>query len=156
MSAPTDWPGSLAERMGSTAPPALQVIGPVALLAGRKTALFCSARTPGDAILRAHDTARRLRDEGATVISGFYAPLEQACLRLPAECRTAFDAGRLLLLSSFIASPRRVTRDAARRRNEVVAALADEVFMAHLAAGSRTARLADMLTRWGVPFVCPP
>ena len=63
-SADTDWPASLAERMGTSAPPALQVIGPVALLVGRKTALFCSARTPGDAILRAHDTARRLRDQG--------------------------------------------------------------------------------------------
>lgn len=175
--ADTAWPASLAERMGSAAPPALQVIGPVALLAVRKTALFCSARTPGDAILRAHDTARRLRDEGATVISGFHSPIEKECLRIllrgeqpiilcparaivgmriPAECRTAFDVGRLLLLSSFIALPKRVTRDAALRRNEMVAALADQVFIAHIASGSRTARLADMLTRWGVPFLGPP
>ncbi len=174
--ADTAWPASLAERMGSAAPTALQAVGPVALLAGRKTALFCSARTPGDAILRAHDTARRLRDEGATVISGFHSPIEKECLRIllrgeqpiilcparaiagmriPAECRTAFDAGRLLLLSPFIASPKRVTRDAALRRNEMVAALADQVFIAHLAFGSRTARMADMLTRWGVPFLCP-
>ena len=171
------WPETLSERLGASAPPALQVIGPVALLAGRKTAIFCSARTPGDAILRAHDTARRLRDEGATVISGFHSPIEQECLRIllrgkqpiilcparaiagmriPTECRTAFDAGQLLFLSPFIASPRRVTRDAALRRNEVVAALADQVFIAHIAAGSRTARMADMLTRWGVPFLCPP
>jgi hypothetical protein len=149
----------------------------VALLARRKTAIFCSARTPGDAILRAHDTARRLRDEGATVISGFHSPIEQECLRIllrgkqpiilcPAraivgmriltECRTAFDTGRLLFLSPFIDVPKRVTRDAALRRNEMVAALADQAFIAHIAAGSRTARMADMLTRWGVPFLCPP
>ena len=175
--ADTAWPASLAERTGSAAPSALQAIGPTAFLAGRKTALFCSARTPGDAILRAHDTARRLRDEGATVISGFHSPIEKECLRLllrgeqpiilcparviagmriPAECRIAFDAGRLFLLSSFIASPRRVTRDAALRRNEMVAALADQVFIAHIASGSLTARMADMLKRWGVPFLCPP
>ena len=91
MSAPTPvtltpadacWPASLSQRMGSTGPLALQAIGPVALLAGRKTGLFCSARTPGDAILRAHDTARGLRDEGATVISGFHSPIEQECLRI--------------------------------------------------------------------------
>ena len=175
--ADTDWPASLAARMGSTAPPALQALGPVALLARRKTALFCSARTPGDAILRAHDTARRLRDEGATVISGFHSPIEQECLRIllrgeqpiilcparaiagmrvPAECRTAFDAGRVLFLSPFIHAPKRVTRDAAGRRNEMVAALADQVFIAHIAAGSRTACMVDVLTRWGVPFLCPP
>ena len=77
-------------------------------------------------------------------------------MRVPAACRTAFDAGRVLFLSPFINSPKRVTRDAALRRNEMVAALADQVFIAHIAAGSRTVRLADMLTRWGVPFVCPP
>ncbi len=83
--ADTDWPASLAERMGQTAPPALQVIGPVALLARRKTALFCSARTPGDAILHAHDTAQRLRDRGMTVISGFHSPIEKECLRIVAN-----------------------------------------------------------------------
>jgi len=176
-SADTNWPASLAERLGSSAPPALQVIGPVALLARRKTALFCSARTPGDAILRAHDTARRLRDQGITVISGFHSPIEKECLRIllrgkqpiilcparaiaamriPAECRAAFDAGRLLFLSPFIESPKRVTKDSALRRNEVVAALADDVFIAHIAAGGQTNHIAAMLERWGVPSVSLP
>jgi len=173
-SADADWPANLAERMGSSAPPTLQAIGPVTLLAKRKTALFCSTRTPGDAILRAHDTARRLRDQGMTVISGFHSPIEKECLRIllrgkqpiilcparaiaamriPAECRAAFDAGRLLFLSPFIESPKRVTKDSALRRNEVVAALADDVFIAHIAPGGQTDRMADMLKRWGVPLV---
>lgn len=62
---PTDvqWPQHLSQRLGGAAPPSLHAIGPVTLLAERKTALFCSARSPGAAILRAHDAARRLRDE---------------------------------------------------------------------------------------------
>ena len=175
--ADTNWPASLAERMGDSVPPALQLLGPIALLAGRKTALFCSARTPGDAILRAHDTARRLRDRGMTVISGFHSPLEKECLhillrgkqpiilcparaiaamRIPVECRAAFDAGRLLFPSPFIESPKRVTKDSALRRNEVVAALADDVFIAHIAPGGQTDRMAAMLERWGVPLVSLP
>ena len=71
------WPVSLGARLGATAPAALKTIGPATLSAARKTALFCSARTPGEAILRAHDTARRLRDEGVTVISGFHSPIEK-------------------------------------------------------------------------------
>ena len=174
--ADTNWPASLAERMGGSAPPALQVIGPMALLTGHKTALFCSARTPGDAILRTHDTARRLRDQGITVISGFHSPIEKECLRIllrgkqpiilcparaiavmriPAECRAAFNAGRLLFLSPFIESPKRVTKDSALRRNEVVAALADDVFIAHIAPGGQTARMVNMLKRWGVQFLSP-
>src|SRR5437899_669435 len=76
------WPQSLTARLGESAPPALHAIGPVALLATatHKTALFCSARCPGDIILAAHDQAARWRDEGRCVIGGFHAPLEKDCL----------------------------------------------------------------------------
>ena len=165
------WPKTLTERLGSSAPTALQAIGPVALLAARRTALFCSARTPGDAILRAHDVARRMRDEGVTVISGFHSPIKKDCLRIllrgtqpiivcparaiegmriPPECRAAFEGDRLLFLSPFTEQPRRVTQVSALRRNEVVAALADEVFIAHITPGGRTERMAEMLRGWGV------
>ena len=170
----TAWPQSLAERLETGAPPALVAVGPLALLAARRTALFCSARTPGDAILRALDAARRLRDAGATVISGFHSPIERECLRIllrgtqpiivcparaieamriPSECRAAFDAGRVLFLSPFVGQPRRVTREAALRRNEVVAALADEAFIAHITPGGQTAQMVERLQRWGVPVI---
>lgn len=141
------------------------------LLANRRTALFCSARTPGDAILRTHDAARHMRDEGVTVISGFHSPIERECLRIllrgkqplivcparaietmriPSECRAAFDAGRVLFLSLFTRQPERITKDSALRRNEIVAALADEAYIAHVTAGGQTARISEMVARWGV------
>ena len=40
------YPDILLARLGENAPAALPAIGAVALLANRKTALFCSARTP--------------------------------------------------------------------------------------------------------------
>jgi len=169
-----DWPQCLTERLGASAPPLLHAIGPTALLAARKTALFCSARTPGAAILRAHDAARRMRDEGVTVISGFHSPIEKECLsillrgkqsiivcparatvamRIPSECRAAFDAGRVLFLSPFTKQPKRVTKDSALRRNEVVAALADAFYIAHVSPGGQTERISEMLKRWGVPVL---
>ncbi len=168
------WPRSLNERLGDSAPSALQAIGPVALLATRKTALFCSARTPGAAILCSHDTARRMRDEGVAVISGFHSPVEKDCLRIllrgkqpiiicparaiegmriPPECRATFEAGRLLFLSPFTEQPKRVTKESAMRRNEIVAALADEVFIAHIAPDGETERIAELLARWRVPVL---
>ena len=173
---PTDaqWPAHVSERLGRAAPPSLHAIGPVALLATRRTALFCSARSPGAAILRAHDVARRLRDEGVTVISGFHSPLEKECLRIllrgkqpiiicparaidgmhiPAELRPAFDAGRVLFLSPFTKEPNRVTKDSAFRRNELVAALADEACIPHVSPGGQTAQILEALTRWRVPKV---
>ena len=68
----------------------------------------------------------------------------------PAQCRAAFEAGRLLFLSPFTERPRRVAQGSALRRNEVVAALADAVFIAHITPGGRTERMAEMLRRWGV------
>lgn len=167
------WPWSLTERLGASAPSTLQLIGPAELLAARKVALFCSARTPGGAILRAHDAARRMRDEGVPVISGFHSPIEKECLqillrgkqsiiicpgralesmRIPTSCRTAYNAGRILFLSPFTTQPRRVTRESAFRRNEVVAALADEAYVAHVTEGGQTAAIVGMLNRWNVPI----
>jgi predicted Rossmann fold nucleotide-binding protein DprA/Smf involved in DNA uptake len=167
-----DYPELLRSRLGENAPPELILLGDRGLLRLRKTALFCSARTPGNAILRAHDTARRMRDEGVTVISGFHSPIERECLRIllrggqpviicparaintmrvPKEIRDAVDASRVLLLSPFRGQPERITKESALRRNEVVAALADEAYIAHVERGGGTARIAQMLDAWSVP-----
>ena len=171
--APThpSWPPHLATRLESAAPVTLAALGNIDLLAARRVALFCSARVPGDAILRAHDAARRMRDEGVTVIGGFHSPIEKECLRLllrgkqpvivcparaieamriPAGCRPAFAAGRVLFLSPFSKQPKRVTKESAFQRNALVAALADEAFIAHITAGGQTEQIAKMLKQWGV------
>lgn len=169
-----DWPRCLTRRLAEHGPPVLNVIGPLALLAASRTALFCSAHTPGEAILRAHDAARRMRDANVTVISGFHSPIEKECLqillrgkqpiiicpgraieamRIPTDCRTAFGAGRILFLSPFTRRLKRVTKESALRRNEVVAALADEAYVAHAAEGGQTAAIVGMLKRWRVPIL---
>ena len=72
-------------------------------------------------------------------------------MRVPVGLRTAFDAGRVLYLSPFVEVPKRITREAAIRRNEVVAALADDAYIAHVEPGGGTARIVRMLERWNVP-----
>jgi predicted Rossmann fold nucleotide-binding protein DprA/Smf involved in DNA uptake len=165
------YPVILLDRLGEKAPEPLTAFGPVETVANRKTALFCSARTPGEAILRAHDMARRLRDEGTTVISGFHSPIEKECLsillrgkqpiiicparaiegmRIPTECRPAFETGRILFLSPFAEKPRRVDRDSALYRNQIVAALADSAYLAHVQPGGDTERVALFLNKWGI------
>lgn len=168
------WPQSLTKRLGASAPPILRTVGPAELLAARKVALFCSARTPGGAILRAHDAARRMRDEGVTVISGFHSPIEKECLRIllrgkqpiiicpgraieamriPTDCRAAFGAGRILFLSPFTRQPKRVTKESALWRNEVVAALADEAYVLHIEPGGQTDQIVRKLVEWKVPIL---
>jgi predicted Rossmann fold nucleotide-binding protein DprA/Smf involved in DNA uptake len=157
------YPARLRERLDADAPPQLTALGNLDLLTLPKTALFCSARCPGDAILRACDQARQWRDESCCIISGFHSVVEKECLRillrgsqpiiicpartlenfrLPTEWKEPLDQNRLLLLSSFNESERRVTKELAARRNELVAALADEIWFAHITPGGQMERLA--------------
>ena len=156
------WPYRLAGRLGGASPAELATLGNLDLLAVPKTALFCSARCPGSAILAAYDQATKWRDAGRCVISGFHSPVEKECLRillrgtspiiicparglpqrLPPEWRAPLDGGRMLVLSMFPDAETRVTAALAVRRNEFVAALADEVWFAHITPGGQMEKLA--------------
>ncbi len=77
-------------------------------------------------------------------------------MRLPRAWQTALNAGRLLLLSPFEKTPRRVTADSAHRRNDLVAALADRVFIAYGAPGGQIAALAARMNAWRIPPIQNP
>lgn len=169
------WPPKLADRLGPKTPRELFALGNPALLAEPLTALFCSTRCPGETILRAYDQAAHWRDTGRAVIGGFHSPMEKECLRIllrgpqpvvicpargvPArldpELRDPLAAGRLLVLTAFPASVSRATGALAARRNLLVAALAADVWIAHLTPGGRMARLAASIAAWTGPRSLP-
>jgi predicted Rossmann fold nucleotide-binding protein DprA/Smf involved in DNA uptake len=163
------YPARLRERLGGDAPAQLFALGNVDLLTLPATALFCSARCPGDAILRSHDQAAHWRDAGRCVISGFHSPIEKECLRIllrgkppiivglarsieklrmPAEWRAPLNEGRLLILSGFPPGHSRVTAGLAVRRNLIAAALADEHWFAHITPGGQSEQLARVIAGW--------
>ena len=146
--------------------PRFQFLGDVRILRQPKTAFFCSAKCPGEVILRTHDAAARWRDEGRVMVSGFHSPVERDCLRIllrgaqpiiicpartlngyriPAEWQDALAADRLLMLSPFASNARRTSARLAAQRNEFVASLADEAVFAHTTPGGHTDRLRAVL-----------
>ena len=148
--------------------------GNLRLLDEPLTALFCSNRCPGDLILKTYDLARALRDSGVPVIGGFQTPMERECLRLllrgsqpvvvcpargidtmriPRDWRPALDVGRLLVISPFPATHRRPTVALAAQRNDLVAALASQVFVTHAAHGGNTEAFARRLAESGKPLL---
>jgi predicted Rossmann fold nucleotide-binding protein DprA/Smf involved in DNA uptake len=165
------YPATLRAFLGADAPPAVTALGDLALLDSRPLAIFCSSRCPGNLIVQASDLAHGLRDRGAAVIGGFHTSVEAACLEIllagagplivcpargmyktiPAELRKPLAAGRLLLLSPFEATERRVTAELAAARNRFVAALAERVLFIHAAPGGRTEALAREVIGWGKP-----
>jgi predicted Rossmann fold nucleotide-binding protein DprA/Smf involved in DNA uptake len=168
------FPHEALRALGRQAPAAIAARGSLEILRTHKVALFCSIACPGNLIVQTYDLAVALRLAGATVIGGFHSPMEKECLavllrgvqpvivcparsiedlRLPSEWREPLDVGRLLLLSPFDAKLRRTTAALAEMRNRFVAALADEVFIAHAAAGGRTEAFAREVIGWGKPVV---
>ncbi len=159
------------DYLGVRPPSEAIACGNTALLTLNKTALFCSARCPGSLIVQASDFAHALRDRGTAVIGGFHTPVERACLEIllggagplivcpargmyktiPAELRKPLENGRLLLLSPFDETERRVTAELAAARNRFVAALAERVLFIHAAPGGRTETLAREVIGWGKP-----
>lgn len=148
----------------------LWAIGNVGILKTRLLGFFCSTRCPGNVILRTYDLAQALRAAEVPVIGGFHTPMEKECLdlllrgpqpvvacparsiagmRLPVIWRKPLAENRLLVLSPFEARHRRPTVDMAEQRNRFVATLADEIFVAHAPAGSRTERLCAELMAGG-------
>jgi predicted Rossmann fold nucleotide-binding protein DprA/Smf involved in DNA uptake len=165
----TMYPTCLHKCFGGDAPRQLFTLGNLDLLALQKTAFFCSARCPGSAILRAYDQVATWRDAGRCIIGGFHSPVERECLsilfrgtspviispargmpkRIPPEWETPLAAGRMLIVSIFPANLARVTAELAARRNDFVAALADEVWFAHITPGGENQRLHDLVDSWG-------
>ncbi len=57
----------------------------------------------------------------------------------------AVASGRMLILSAFAATATRITAELAARRNEFVAALAEDVFIAHATVSGHVESLAGRL-----------
>ena len=168
------YPNLLSKRLGKDAPVRLWAIGLLDLLDMHKTTFFCSNRCPGDAILEAMDQAQKWRDKGRCIISGFHSPIEKECLkillrgrqpiiicparslenmRIPKEWHEGIGAGRILLLSPFDPSHRRLTAALSEQRNKLVAALADEVYVAHTTPRGKIARLTAQISEWDIPVI---
>lgn len=161
-------------QAGISAPGAMWAAGPTHLLDGEKTGFFCSSQCPGGVILKTFDAITAMRDQGRTLIGGFHSPMEWECLgillrgrqpviwvparsivgmRLKPELQSTFSGGRLLVLSPFESKHKRVTAVLAEARNRFVGALADRLFVAHAAPGSRTMTLCEELHAHGKKIV---
>ena len=163
-------PSVLRRHFDSGNPRAITVRGDISILDGPLTGFFCSIRCPADIILRIYDLARALRGTNMTLIGGFQSPMEKefldlllrgsahvvtcparsiANMRIRREWRPPMSEGRLLILSPFGRSQHRPTATLAAHRNDLVAALATDLFIPYAAPGGKTESLARKHARAG-------
>jgi len=167
------YPNGLYRALVEDAPARIAVLGNLEILKEKRTAFFCSSKCSGDLIIKTYDLAKKWRDEGITVIGGFHSPMEQECLtillrgkqpvivcparsienmRLKSDHRTPLAESRLFFLSPFLEKDKRVTTDLALIRNRFVAALSDDIFVAHAAEGGKIEAFCCELAARGRPL----
>ena len=168
-----DYPVALQHFLGDKVPKTITATGAIDLLANKSLAFFCSVKCPGNLILRTHDFAQQLKQAPVTIIGGFHSPVERECLtillrstnpliicpargienmRIPADCKKPLAEGRLLLLSPFSGKQHRATAEMASYRNEVVAALAEQIFVAYAEPSGKTERFCQRIIEWQKPL----
>ena len=168
-----NYPSALKKYMGEDVPKALTSIGNLDILRHNSTAFFCSAKCPGDLIVKTYDIAQILRDAGMTVISGFHSPMERECLtillrgaqpviicparsiknmRINKEYKKPLKDRRLLFLSPFDENQRRISAKRSHYRNLFVAAMSAVIFVVHAGPGSKTESFCKEILSWQKPI----
>ncbi len=137
-------------------------LGNMELLKLRKIAFLCSREIPASVVLKCYDWAIEQRDKGNCVISGFHSKIEQDVFhyllagdqpiimalargmkeKIEPELKAAVETGRLLIVTPFENSVKRVTAETAQRRNRFMCELADEIIIGYVGKGGMLDRLA--------------
>ena len=140
--------------------------GNTEILMQRKTAFLCSRKVPASVVLKCYDWAIEQREKGTCIISGFHSQLEKDVLHyllkgkqpiiialargmkknIEPELKKALDENRLLIISPFDESVKRVAEETAIKRNKVMSELADEIIVGYASAEGNLIKLLNGIT----------
>ncbi len=135
--------------------------GNIELLKINKTAFLCSRKIPASVVLKCYDWAIAQREAGNCIISGFHSQLEKDVLhyllkgkqpiivamarglkqKLELELQQPMEEGRLLIITPFDESVKRVTEKTAAIRNQMMIELADEVVVGFASEGGNLRKM---------------
>lgn len=126
-----------------------------------KTAFLCSRKVPAGIILKSYDWAKEQRDTGNCIVCSNHSPIEKdvfeillkgsqpLILVLPRGLKKrwepqilkAVQAKRLLIISPFDKNTKRITRETAQKKNEIILSLADEIVAGYVEKGGQLEEL---------------
>ena len=143
-------------------------IGNMELLKLPKTAFLCSRQVPAGAVLKCYDWAVAQREAGNCIISGFHSTIEKDVLhyllkgkqpiivalarglkeKIEPALQKPLDQGRLLIVTPFDKGVKRVTRQTAHLRNQMMIDVADEIVIGFINKGGMLeSQINDGLTK---------
>jgi predicted Rossmann fold nucleotide-binding protein DprA/Smf involved in DNA uptake len=119
-----------------------------------KKAFLCSRSIPASAVLKCYDWAIEQREKGVCVISGFHSKIEKDVLhyllqgsqpliialarglknRIDTKLKKMITEKRLLIISPFEQTIKRVTQTTSAKRNRLMVETADEIVFGHVSS----------------------
>lgn len=148
-------------------------IGNLELLKLPKTAFLCSRKVPASVVLKCYDWAIEQREAGNCVISGFHSQLEKDVFHyllkgkqpiiialargikknLEPELIKPLEEGRLLIITPFDRSVKRMSTDLAEVRNRLMIDLSDRVVIGFASTGGNLEKLIREMEGKQVEFL---
>ncbi|MFM9951730.1 MAG: DNA-processing protein DprA [Saprospiraceae bacterium] len=142
-------------------------LGNTDLLKLPKTAFLCSRKVPASVVLKCYDWAIGQRESGHCVISGFHSQIEKDVLhyllkgkqpiivvlarglkeKLEPEFVKPLEQGRLLIISPFDKTTKRVTEQTAEIRNKLMTNLADNITVGYASLGGQLEKLLSVIEK---------
>lgn len=131
--------------------PELKFLGNREILNNHKVGFLCSRKVTAEIILKTYDWAVEQRDRGVCIVSGFHSKIEKDVFEILVRGKQpiiiilargmmkrwqkniieAVNQNRLLIISPFNESVKRITNETAVKRNELLIELSDEIFIAY-------------------------
>jgi predicted Rossmann fold nucleotide-binding protein DprA/Smf involved in DNA uptake len=122
-----------------------------------KTAFLCSRKVSANTVLKCYDWAIAQREASRCVISGFHSQIEKDVLhyllkgtqpiilalarglkvRIEPELKQPLEQGRILIISPFESSIKRVTAETAQIRNRMMIEMADKVVIGYASSNGQ-------------------
>ncbi|MCX6326796.1 MAG: DNA-binding protein [Bacteroidia bacterium] len=144
-----------------------QLLGNEMLLKLPKTAFLCSRKIPASAVIKCFDWAIEQREKGNCVISGFHSQIEKDVFhylfkgkqpiiivlarglkeKMVPELQNPLNEGRLLIITPFDKSTKRVTEQTAELRNKMMIELADSITVGYASSGGQIEKLLTMTNK---------
>lgn len=128
-----------------------------------KTAFLCSRKCPASVVLKSYDWAKEQRESGNCIVCGNHSQIEKDVFdillkgkqplilvlargmktRWEPEIERAVRQNRLLVISPFDETVKRITRTTAEKRNRIIIATCDRIIVGYKTKGGQLDRLLN-------------
>jgi len=125
----------------------ISYLGNKEILKNHKIGFLCSRKIPANIILKTYDWAIEQREKGVCVVSGFHSKIEKDVFhylakgkqpiililargfykRIPSQFIKLLDQNRLLIITQFDDSVKRITKETTFLRNQLIIEISDEL-----------------------------